>query len=90
MTGNSLQKRTATYAEKKIEITVIGAGGKFYATCQYPAAGLLKDARLPYGKPGAKTLPARTPAVGSEKEALKEMLDILEKKLGTRPELDNK
>lgn len=86
----AIKKHTASVAEQKIEISVIGAGDKFFATCNYPTGGLLKTARLPYGKPGAQTMPARTPATGTEKDALKDMLDLLEKKMGQRPELDKK
>ncbi|MEZ0259515.1 MAG: hypothetical protein ACAH80_00805 [Alphaproteobacteria bacterium] len=86
----AIKKHTASFAEQKIEISVIGASGKFFATCNYPTGGLLKTARLPYGKPGAQLMPARTPVAATEKDALKDMLDLLEKKLGQRPELDKK
>jgi len=88
MTKNSIQKRTATFAEQKIEISVIGTGGKFYATCNYPTTSPVKGDRLPYGTPGAKTMPARTPVGASEKVAIDTMLDLLEKKLGQRPTLE--
>lgn len=82
-------KITATVADSKLDILIMGAGDKFYAMCSYPVQRTVKAHGNPYA-PGKAMLPARTANVGSTDAALKEMLDLLEKKMGTRPVVNAK
>ena len=89
MTKTASQKVVATAADSKIEILIMGAGDGYYATCSYPIQRTVKAHGNPYA-PGKAMLSARTANVGTTDAALKEMLDLLEKKMGTRPVVNGK
>jgi hypothetical protein len=89
MTKTAAQKVTVTAADNQIEILVMNADKKYYATCTYPVQRVAKPHGNPYAM-GKSMLPARTPVVATSEEAIKEMLDLLEKKLGTRPVVNGK
>jgi hypothetical protein len=89
MTKATTQKITVTFAESQIDILVMNVDKKYYATCSYPVQRTVKTQGNPYA-PGTGLLPARTPYAATSEAALKDMLDLLEKKLGQRPVVNGK
>jgi hypothetical protein len=89
MMKSTTQKTTVTFGDRHFDILVMGVDKKYYATCSYPVQKTVKTQGNPYA-PGTGVLPARTPYASSSEAALKDMLDLLEKKLGKRPVVSGK
>ena len=89
MTKTATQKITVTFGDNHFDILIMNVDKKFYATCSYPVQKTVKTQGNPYA-PGTGVLPARTPYAASSEAALKDMLDLLEKKLGKRPVVSGK
>ena len=89
MTKTANQKITVTFGDSQFDILVMNANGKFYATCSYPVQKTVKTQGNPYA-PGTGIVPARTSFAASSEQALNDMLDLLEKKLGKRPVVSGK
>ena len=89
MTKAATQKTTVTFGDKHFDILVMHVDKKYYATCSYPVQKTVKTQGNPYA-PGNGLLTARTPFAASSEAAVKDMLDLLEKKLGKRPVVSGK
>ena len=89
MTKTANQKITVTFGVSQFDILVMNVDKKYYATCSYPVQKTVKTQGNPYA-PGTGLLTARTPYAATSDAAVKDMLDLLEKKLGKRPVVNGK